>query len=409
MGEISLSELAVEKGLVGGPFGSDLVSRDYVEDGVPVIRGGNVHSKNVGGDFVYVTRRKYESVLLRNSAVPGDLVFTQRGTLGQVSIVPEEPYRAYVVSQSQMRLRPDPRVADGQYLFYACSTDRFKRVLLDNAIATGVPHINLGILARMRIPYFSLPEQRAIADVLGAIDDKIAANAKARRAAATLAHAVFSRAIVGAQRHSPLGELGKDGQVEFGDGYRTKKSEHADDGYAIVRAADVRDGAVTTNGTDHVSRAFSRQIGSKSVRVNDLVMTTKGTVGRTAIVGELTQDAVYSPQCCYFRVPASSEIQWGYLAGWFLSDLPQRQLDSLMHKSDMAPYVNLRDVGTLEIPRLPADQERDVGEEQQTLIALMQKCAASNRVLAHTRDELLPLLMSGKLTVKDAETAVADL
>jgi type I restriction enzyme, S subunit len=41
--------------LVGGPFGSNLVSRDYTDDGVPVIRGQNMDQRWIAGEFVYVT------------------------------------------------------------------------------------------------------------------------------------------------------------------------------------------------------------------------------------------------------------------------------------------------------------------------------------------------------------------
>jgi len=47
--------------LVGGPFGSNLVSADYVPDGVPVIRGQNMgFGRWVEGDFVFVRSEKAE-------------------------------------------------------------------------------------------------------------------------------------------------------------------------------------------------------------------------------------------------------------------------------------------------------------------------------------------------------------
>src|SRR5438552_570969 len=88
--------------IVGGPFGSDLVSRDYVNQGVPVIRGQNMGGRWVSGNFAFVTPAKAKS-LEANLARPGDIVFTQRGTLGQVSLVPEKPFESYLVSQSQMK------------------------------------------------------------------------------------------------------------------------------------------------------------------------------------------------------------------------------------------------------------------------------------------------------------------
>jgi len=85
---VRLETLAAEGrySLIGGPFGSKLTSKDYVAEGIPVIRGSNMN----GGryldetDFVFVSEQKMREDLFGNLAHPGDVVFTQRGTLGQV-------------------------------------------------------------------------------------------------------------------------------------------------------------------------------------------------------------------------------------------------------------------------------------------------------------------------------------
>jgi type I restriction enzyme S subunit len=93
---VPLRELQTPKrwALNGGPFGSKLVQKDYVDSGVPVIRGTNLSGdcRFDGSEFVFVTEEKAND-LLPNNAHPGDLIFTQRGTLGQVGIIPENsPY-----------------------------------------------------------------------------------------------------------------------------------------------------------------------------------------------------------------------------------------------------------------------------------------------------------------------------
>lgn len=110
-----------KRGLVGGPFGSSLVGRDYVETGVPVIRGQNLQGRYVSGDFVFVSEEKSRS-LHGNQATPGDVVFTQRGTLGQVSLIPDDAYPNYVVSQSQMRLTPDRSIVSADWVYHAFRT-----------------------------------------------------------------------------------------------------------------------------------------------------------------------------------------------------------------------------------------------------------------------------------------------
>ncbi|MDD3483109.1 restriction endonuclease subunit S [Azovibrio restrictus] len=156
--------------IVGGPFGSDLVSKDYVLAGVPVIRGQNMGKGYVSGDFVFVSNQKAKQ-LQANLAKPGDLVFTQRGTLGQVSIVPPEPYSEYVVSQSQMKLSLNTNLVSVGYVFQYFSSPGGQRQIFDSAIQTGVPHTNLGILRSYQIPAPpTVNEQQAIATALSDAD-----------------------------------------------------------------------------------------------------------------------------------------------------------------------------------------------------------------------------------------------
>jgi type I restriction enzyme S subunit len=114
---VTVADLAARKpnSIVGGPFGSDLVSKDYVPFGVPVIRGQNMGRRFISGDFVFVSQEKAK-YLKANTAAPHDIIFTQRGTLGQVSIVPENGFNTYLVSQSQMKLTPDLQRYDPEYL-----------------------------------------------------------------------------------------------------------------------------------------------------------------------------------------------------------------------------------------------------------------------------------------------------
>ena len=155
--------------IVGGPFGSDLVSADYAAMGVPVIRGQNVAAGVVSGDFVFVSPQKAKS-LSANLAHPGDLVFTQRGTLGQVAIVLNDRHECYLVSQSQMKVSLNRTRHDPCFVHqYFASRAGQKQIAL-SAIQTGVPHTNLGILRAYRFPAPPLPEQRAIAAALSDVD-----------------------------------------------------------------------------------------------------------------------------------------------------------------------------------------------------------------------------------------------
>ncbi len=171
--DLILEDLAapIRNAIVGGPFGSDLVSADYVVEGVPVVRGENLSSGRwVAGPYAHITRQKAES-LAANTAGPLDIIFTQRGAnhFRQVAVVPPNAKERFVISQSQMKITIDPTKADPLFVYYLFRAPKQQQYLQRNAIQTGVPHTNLSILRRVPLRLPSLRRQRSVAQILEAI------------------------------------------------------------------------------------------------------------------------------------------------------------------------------------------------------------------------------------------------
>lgn len=190
-----------------------------------------------------------------------------------------------------------------------------------------------------------------------------------------------------------LGLLASTGVLDFGDGYRTKRSEHGTPGYRILRVADVGDGTLTLDGPDFVSVAYADKINSKLSEPGDVLLTTKGTVGRVAIVPDGLDPIVYSPQLCYFRVREPNRLNARYLSYWFRSRDFLRQAAHRANNTDMAAYINLADIRSLEL-RLPhIDEQRAIAE---VLGAIDNKIATNSRLVealdALSRARLLPML-----------------
>ncbi len=193
--EVVLDDLKapLKYALNGGPFGSKLVSRDYTEEGVPVIRGGNLSDdcRFSFDGFVFVSKEKADE-LLPNNARPGDLVFTQRGTLGQVGLIPEKSaYNRFVISQSQMKLTVDETKADPAFLYYYFRAPSTVRTIHNLAFSSGVPHINLDILRKFLVRLPPLPVQRNIAAMLAAYDDLIENNTRRIAILEAMAQALY--------------------------------------------------------------------------------------------------------------------------------------------------------------------------------------------------------------------------
>ncbi len=146
---------------------------------MPVIRGANMSNGRfiLEDDFVFVTDEKKRKDLQSNLARPGDLIFTQRGTLGQVAIIPDDAsFSEFVVSQSQMKASLDPEKADTVFYYYFFSSQKVVDTILNMTSSSGVPHINLGTLKDFEVPVPPLSTQQRIAGILSAYDDLIENN-----------------------------------------------------------------------------------------------------------------------------------------------------------------------------------------------------------------------------------------
>src|SRR5207253_2290162 len=125
-----------------GPFGSDIKTENFVSEGVPVIRGGNLTDGFVDEGFVYLTGAKADQLSNAN-AFPGDIVITHRGTLGQVGLIPPKSgHSRYVVSQSQLLVRPRPEALPSHFLYLFLTSTAGQHELLTNRSQTGVPAIS---------------------------------------------------------------------------------------------------------------------------------------------------------------------------------------------------------------------------------------------------------------------------
>ena len=236
--------------IVGGPFGSDLVSSDYVLRGVPVIRGQNMGAGYVSGDFVFVSKPKARR-LQANTARAGDLIFTQRGTLGQVSIVPSAPFDEYIISQSQMKLTLNPALADTQYIYQYFSSVDGQRQVTESAIQTGVPHTNLGILRAYRIPLPpSVAEQRAIAVALSDVDALLGGLERLIAKKCDLKQAAMQQLLTGQTRlpgFSGEWEVKRFADLfKFSGGYSASRDQLSTEGYCYLHYGDIHGSTKTT-------------------------------------------------------------------------------------------------------------------------------------------------------------------
>ena len=178
-----------------GPFGSSIKVETFVPDGIPIISGQHLNGFRVQDSpgFNFISREHAKR--LENSNVRrGDVIFTHAGNIGQVAYVPDDSaFERYVVSQRQFYLRCDEDQVLPEFITMYFKSPEGQHQLLANTSQVGVPAIAHPV-TYLRTIVVSLPpleEQRAIARVLGALDDKIELNRRMSETLEEMARALF--------------------------------------------------------------------------------------------------------------------------------------------------------------------------------------------------------------------------
>jgi type I restriction enzyme S subunit len=157
---LRLGNLAVD--VFDGPFGSNLKSNDYVDEGVRVIRLENIGSLEFKDKkLTYVTEAKYES-LKKHTVSSGDIIFSSFVADGtRVVVLPEDIDRA-INKADCFCVRPFGDSIDANYLAnFLSTTSTYKR--LENQVHGATrPRINTTQLKELEIPICSEAEQLAI-------------------------------------------------------------------------------------------------------------------------------------------------------------------------------------------------------------------------------------------------------
>jgi type I restriction enzyme S subunit len=263
-------------------------------------------------------------------------------------------------------------------------------------------------LRQMTVTLPSPTEQRAIAHILGSLDDKIELDRRMSATLEAMARALFQSWFVNFDPvRAKAAALIEEGLLAIGDGYRAKNSELGEPGLPFIRAGDLVNG-FDTRGADVLMQGSVVKAGEKVSRPGDVAFTSKGTVGRFARVTEFTQPFVYSPQVCFWRSLDHGRLSPAILYCWMQSDDLRSQIESVAGQTDMAPYVSLRDQRAMEVPIFDRSQAA-LSRRLDVLLHRQALADEEGKTLAALRDTLLPRLVSGELRVKDAEPLAARL
>jgi type I restriction enzyme, S subunit len=409
-----LVDVAAKKrwALNGGPFGSKLSRKHYSESGVPVIRGTNLSgaSKFSFDDFVYVSEEKADE-LQANNAHPGDLIFTQRGTIGQVGLIPfDSPIARFVISQSQMKLTVDPEQADALFLYYFFSAAETVQEIQNLAFSAGVPHINLDILRKFETPVPPLPVQRRIAGILSAYDDLIDNSQRRIRILEAMARALYREWFVhfrfpGHEKlprvASPLGDIPQGWEicalgdfVQFKSGFAFKSGTFTAHGeHRLVTIKNVQDGSFNPESDSRMDELPEKLPPHCVLEDGDILLSLTGNVGRVCLV----YNGPFLLNQRVAKLAPAEDFDWAMIYCMFREPEMQMKLEQLSNgvaQQNLSPVLTSK----MEFARPPRELRRRFAALAEPTVRLIVQGNSTIQNLRRTRDLLLPRLLSGAVT-----------
>ncbi|UII19397.1 restriction endonuclease subunit S [Fulvivirga ligni] len=195
--EFTVNELIkdgiIEKPLDGNHGGIHPKSGDFTEKGVPFIMASDLINRRVDYSNCKFISQLQAETLRKGFAKPGDVLLTHKATIGRTAIIQETEYETTILTPqvTYYRVKDGDRL-DNHYLFYYFNSRGFQGIL-DQWSGGGSTRKYLGITGQLKLPIIipPLPEQKAIAHILGTLDDKIELNRQMNETLEEMAQALF--------------------------------------------------------------------------------------------------------------------------------------------------------------------------------------------------------------------------
>ncbi len=372
----------------------------------------------------------------------GDVVFSYETRLGEAAFIP--PGLRFCLGRRMGLLRARPGKVDKRFLLYAYLGPQFQETLrartIHGSTVDRIPLIDMPGFP-IELPD-SVDEQRAIAHILGTLDDKIELNRRMNETLEAMARALFKSWFVdfdpvrarAAGRNpglplaiadlfpdsfedSELGEIPKGWKVkplsdcvDVARGLSYKGSGLSDDGAPMHNLNSIYEGgSYKHEGLKHYNGDFKTQ---HLARAGDVIVanTEQGhhrlLIGYAAIVpARFGQKTLFSHHLYRVRPKDGSVLTADYLCQL----LNTRAMHEIVSGYANGTTVNMLPVDGLQSPLILLPPSRAVSAFAGVAEAARlrhEEMLEESRTLAALRDTLLPKLISGELRVKDAERLV---
>ena len=393
----------------------------WQDRGIPVIRNYNLKDGKIDcTNLSFVSEEGYKERVKRAIPEESDIIISREAPMGVVGIVPKG--FQCCLGQRLVLLKIDKSKCLPKYLLYTLMSEYVQlQIRRINQTGSIVSNLNISSLKELKIPLHSFEEQKKIANILSAIDDKIQINNQINQELEAMGKSLYDYWFVqfdfpdqngkpykssgGKMVYNPelkreipegwgvekLGEL-----AQFKNGINYEKTSSGSEKVKIINVRNISSSTIFINQTD-LDEIFLENDKSTNFIVNEgmILITRSGIPGATRLVSELESKTVYSgfiiasevndlidKNLIFYYLKNVEEVLKNQSAGTIMKNISQSVLTDMV----------------VSLP--PQNLLLKFNSIIDNLLEQMKTVQRQNQELTQLRDWLLPMLMNGQVKVE---------
>ncbi len=402
--------------------------------GVPLVTAKIVKGGRIEKPEEFIAETDFEEWMRRGMPKPGDIVMTTEAPLGEVAQLDD---RKVALAQRVITLRGKPDLLDNTFLKFLLQSNPVQEELHSRGTGTTVVGIRQSELRRVSLTFPPLAEQKAIASVLVALDDKIELNRRMNATLEAMARALFQSWFVDfdpvrakLDGRQPVG-LDPDSAALFPDSFQESEAGHIPKGWSIEPVGQVVEcvggGTPSTSepkywegGRHHwttpkdfsslqapilldtdrkLTDAGISKISSGLLPAGTLLLSSRAPVGYLAIAAmPVAINQGFIALKCNHRATNFFMLSW---CNTNMAEIKSRATGTTFAEISKR---NFRPIGVL-LP--PTEVMAAFTAKVTPLYAQITANLHISRTLVSLRDTLLPKLVSGEMTIVDVDQILA--
>jgi len=405
------------------------------------LNAGNVTTRGFDfSDCAFITRGK-DALLRKGKLARNDVVLTTRGTVGNSAYFDDSvPFDDIRINSGMVVLRAKQPDLDPRYLYLFIRSGLFHSQVAALRTGSAQPQLPIRDINRIVIPLPSLPEQHAIANILGTLDDKIELNRRMRETLEAMARALFKSWFVDfdpvqtkdLRRGEPMCSPSKRAGTQacpymtpaildlFPDSFEDSELGEIPTGWEVPQLADLLIESNQRMGSFHAPEYSSTNDGLqlRSERFNKTLAISPAKnklihrgylvfgLSRKVLNFGLMRDELGSVSSAYKVFKVREEILGSDLLERLMRFKATYFYMAVSASSREGQSVSSEGLGLLRVVVPPRGIQNAFYSFDTRFTERIAAMEVESRTLAALRDALLPKLISGELRVRDAERFV---